>query len=103
MTIEYPRRFLKTRGQLTFQCALLALILQPALIWRCSQERLVVSLALGGLALVALVLSYRGLVYLARQEARHPQPTPDMTFVFSLIAAFPPAISTFLLILLFEM
>ena len=103
MTIKYPRRLVNTRRRLTVQSALLALTLQPPLIWRFSQERFVVSLALGGVALAALVLAYRGLRYLAREERQHPQPTSDMTFVFTLVATFPAAISTFLLILLFEM
>lgn len=103
MTTKYPRRLVNTRAQLTAQCVLSALMLQPPLIWRFTQERFVVSLALVGIALAALVLSYRGLRYLAREEHRHPQPTSDMTFVFTLVATFPAAISTFLLILLFEM
>jgi hypothetical protein len=103
MTIKYPRRFLNTHRQLMMQCALSAGVLQPVLIWRFSQERPVVSLALFGLALSAMVLSYRGWVYLTRQELHHSEPTPDMVFVFTLIATFPTAINTFLLILLFEM
>ena len=103
MTIQYPRRGLKTRRHLLWQCAVSAAILPVPLAWRISNERIVVSLALCGLALAAMALSYQGLRYLALQEVQHPQPTPDMTFVFTLVATFPPAISTFLLILLFEM
>ena len=47
--------------------------------------------------------SYRGLRFLATQEQLHPQPTPEMTFVFMLVAVYPLAMSAFLLILLAEM
>ena len=103
MTIEYPRRFPRTRRQLQWQCVLSALILLPSLLWRFSSERVVVSVALGGLALVASTVSYQGLRFLAAQEQNQPRPTPEMTFVFMLVAVYPLALSTFLLILLAEM
>lgn len=102
-TIRYPRRYLKTRRQLVWQSVASALILLPPLAWRFTSERVVVSLALAGLALVASTLSYRGLRFLAMQEQQHPQPTPEMTFVFMLVAVYPLAMSAFLLILLAEM
>lgn len=100
MTIEYPRRFPRTRRQLVLQCVVSALILLPPLVWRLTSERVAVSVALGGLALVAFALSYRGLRFLATQEQQHPQPTPEMTFVFVLVSTYPLAMSVFLLILL---
>jgi hypothetical protein len=103
VTIEYPRRFPKTCRQLRWQCVVSALILLPPLVWRFTSEGVVVSIALGGLALAVSVLSYRGLRFLARQEEQHSQPTPEMTFVFMLVAVYPLAMSTFLLILLAEM
>ena len=103
MTIEYPRRYLKTRRQLLLQCVVSALVVLPPLVWRFTTERVEVSMALGGLALAAFTLSYRGIRFLATQEALHPQPTPEMTFVFMLVAVYPLAMSTFLLILLAEM
>jgi hypothetical protein len=102
-TIAYPRRYLRTRRQLTWQCAVSGLVLVPPLVWRCSREPVAVSLALGGLALVALALSYRGLRFLATQERLHEQATAEMTHVFMLVATYPLAISVFLLILLAEM
>jgi hypothetical protein len=85
------------------QCVVSALILLPPLVWRLTSERVAVSLALGGLALVAFALSYRCLRFLAIQEQQHPQPTPEMTFVFALVAIYPLAMSVFLLILLADM
>jgi len=103
MAIEYPRRFPRTCRQLLWQCVVSALILQPLLLWRFASERIVVSLALGGLVLVALTLSYRGLRFLWSQEQQHSQPTPEMSFVFMLVSVYPLAMSVFLLILLSEM
>ena len=103
MTIEYPRRYLKTRRQLLLQCVVSAFVVLPPLVWRFTSERVVVSMALGGLALAAFAMSYRGIRFLATQEELHPQPTPEMTFVFMLVAVYPLAMSTFLLILLAEM
>ena len=103
MSIEYPRRFPRTWRQLLLQCVVSALILQPLLIWRFTSERVVVSIALGGLALTTFALAYQGLRFLARQEQQHPQPTPEMTVVFMLVAVYPLAISVFLLILLTNM
>ena len=100
MTIEYPRRFPKTLRQLLLQGAVSALILQPFLIWRIANERVVVSVALGGLLLAALALCFQGWRFLTMQELKHPQPTPEMSFVFMLASVYPLAISVFLLILL---
>jgi hypothetical protein len=102
-SVEYPRRFIKTRRQLGWQCAISLLALLPALAWRIATARLVVAMALVGLALVAVTFAVRGLRFLAAQEREHPQPTPEMSFVFMLVAVYPPAASTFLLVLLFEM
>ena len=102
VAIEYRRRFPRTLGQLIFQCALSAIVLQPLLIWRFATGRLVVSIALGGLTLVALTLVYQGVGFLMKQELRHQQPTPEMAFVFMLVTGYPLALTVFLLILLAE-
>ena len=102
-TIRYPRRYLTTRRQLTWQCVLSAVILMPPLVARFGSERVQVSIALAGLALVSIVLSYRGLAFLARQEQVHAEATPEMTHAFMLVATYPLALSVFLLILLAEM
>jgi hypothetical protein len=88
---------------LTWQCLASAVVLVPPLVSRFRSERIEVSLALAGLALVSIVLSYRGLRFLARQERVHDEATPEMTHLFMLVATYPLAISVFLLILLAEM
>ena len=103
MRVEYPLRYLRTWRQLAIQSAVSSLILQPPLLWRLSSERLVVSIALGGLALAAVSLSLYGLRFMDKQEAQHPYPTAEMRFVFNLVAVYPLAMTVFLLILLSEM
>jgi hypothetical protein len=103
VAIEYRRRFPRTLGQVVFQCAVAAIILQPPLAWRLVNERIVVSMALFGLTLATLALAYQGVRFLVKQELEHPQPTPEMAFVFMLVAVYPVAMSVFLLILLTEM
>jgi hypothetical protein len=103
MTIRYPRRYLRTRLHLTWQCVASAGVLVLPLVSRFRSERIEVSLALAGLALASIVLSYRGLRFLATQERVHQEATPEMTHVFMLVATYPLAISVFLLILLAEM
>jgi hypothetical protein len=85
MTIEYRRRVPRTLGHLMWQSMVSALILQPLLLWQFVTGRVVVSVALAGLVLVALTLFYRGWSFLVKQELQHPQPTPEMTFVFTLV------------------
>ena len=101
--VAYPRRHVKTRRQVAVLCAVSTLVLLPPLAWRFTVEPIEVSIALAGLALVAPVLCVRGLRFLAGQEQQHPEPTPGMTFLFALLAVYPPAINVFLLILLAEM
>ena len=101
--VTYPRRHVKTRRHLAMLSVGSCVMVQPFLAWRLTTERAVIGLALAGLALVAAVLTYRGLRYLIEQERDHPQPTPDMMFVFTLLAGCPLAINVFLLILLAEM
>lgn len=102
MTMRYPRRYLKTRRQLAVQSVLSAAILLPPLISRISTVRVVIAVALTGLAIAPAALAYRGLRFLADRERHHAQPTPEMTFVFMLVATYPLAASVFLLILLAE-
>ena len=103
MTMKYPRRYLRTRQQLLLQNVVAALILQPVLMVRLLNQRLGVSIAFGGVALAALSLTFQGWRFLTKQELRHPEPTPEMNFVFMLVAIYPLALCVFLLILLTEM
>lgn len=103
MGVVYPRRFLKTRRLVGVLCAVSTLMILPALLWRFTIERSVMSIALGGLALVPATLAYRGLRVLGAQEQQHPEPTAAMTFIFMVVAVYPVAINVLLLILLTEM
>jgi hypothetical protein len=100
MAVEYRRVFPRTRRHLAWQNASLLVFLLPLWAWRLPQERLVVSLALALLIAGPLILAYRGLRFLQTLEARQATPTPEMTFVFELVATVPLAMSGFMLILL---
>jgi hypothetical protein len=103
MVVKYPRRYLKTRRQVTVQTFALALFLMPILAWRLPQERPAVGMALTMLTLAPFVVAVRGLRFLRVMEARHTAPTPEMMFLFEQVAVFPLAMSAFLWILLAEM
>ena len=103
VSFTYPRRRVRTRRNLAVLCVSSCALVQPFLAWRLATERVVIGIALGGLALVAALITYRGLRFLAEQEQQHHQPTPEMMFVFTVLAGCPPAINVFLLILLAEM
>ena len=98
MTIRYPGHFLKTRTQAALQLAVIVVILGPLLAWRISTERPGIAMALGGLTLVPVVTAYKAWRVLAQQERRHQQPTPEMIFIFELIATMPLVMGAFLMI-----
>ena len=103
MTIRYPGHFLKTRTQAALQLAVIVGILGPLLAWRINTERPGIAMALGGLTLVPVVTAYKAWRFLAKQERRHQQPTPEMIFIFELIATMPLVMGAFLMILMFEL
>jgi hypothetical protein len=103
VTIEYPRRYVKTRRQALWQTVALVLFLAPFLAWRLPQERSVVGMALAMLMLALFLLAFRALRFLRRMETRLAAPSPEMTFIFEQVAVAPVAVSAFLLILLLEM
>ena len=103
MTMRYSGHFLKTRGQATVQGAVILTILGPLLAWRIYTEPPSIAMALVGLTIAPLAVAIRAWRFLAHQELRHPQPTPEMTFVFELIATLPLVMGAFLMILMFEL
>ena len=103
MTMRYPGHFLKTRGQATAQGAVIMAILGSLLVWRIITEPAAIAIALAGLTLSPLVIAIRAWRVLARQEPEHQHPTPEMIFVFELIATMPLVMGAFLMILMFEL
>lgn len=103
MTMRYPGHFLKTRRQATAQGAVILAILGPLLAWRINTEPAAVAMALAGLTIAPLVMAIRAWRFLAHQELGHQQPTPEMIFVFELVATMPLVTGAFLMILMFEL
>ena len=101
--MRYPGHLLKTRGQAAAQGAVVLVILGPLLAWRISTEPAAVAMALAGLTLAPVVIAFRAWRFLALQERRHEQPTPEMVFVFQLVANMPLVMGAFLMLLLFEL
>jgi hypothetical protein len=103
MTIRYPGHFLKTRQQAVFQGVVILAVLTALLAWRVNTERGVIAMALAGLTLAPFVIAFRAWRFLAQQELRNTEPTPEMVFVFELIATMPLVMGAFLMILMFEL
>lgn len=101
--MRYPGHLLKTRGQAAAQGGVLLVILGPLLAWRINTEPAAVAMALAGLTLAPVVITFRAWRFLALQERRHQQPTSEMIFVFQLVATMPLVMGAFLMILMFEL
>ena len=100
--MRYPGHFLKTRKQAALQAAVILATMLALLAWRITTERAVIAMALAGVIFTPFVIAYRAWRFLAQQELRHQQPTPEMTFVFGLMATMPLVMGAFLMILMFE-
>ena len=103
MAIRYPGHFLKTRRQAVVQGVVILAVLTALLAWRINTERGVIAMALAGLTFAPFATAFRAWRFLAQQELRHTQPTPEMVFVFELIATVPLVMGAFLMILMFEL
>jgi len=103
MTIEYSGHLLKTRRQVLLQSFALMLVLVPLLTWRFTTEPPAVSIALAAIAFAPFAIAHRGWRFLEAQEKLQSEPTPEMNFVFELVAIVPLAMTAFLMILLFEL
>ena len=103
MTVRYPGHFLKTRQQAVLQGAVILAVLTTLLAWRITTERGVIAMALAGLTFAPFAVAFRAWRFLAQQELRNAAPTPEMVFVFELIATMPLVMGAFLMILMFEL
>jgi hypothetical protein len=103
MAIRYSGHLLKTRQQALWQGLVLLIVLVPLAAWRFRTEDTVVAAALAALTLAPFVLAYQAWRFLGDQERRHPEPTPEMAFVFRILANVPLTMGALLLILLVEL
>ena len=103
MTIRYPGHFLKTRQQAVVQGVVILAVLTALLASRITTERSAIAMALAGLTFAPFAIAFRAWRFLAQQERRHTEPTPEMVFVFEVIATLPLVMGAFLMILMFEL
>ncbi len=101
--MRYPGHVLKTRRQAAAQGAVIVAILGPLLAWRIRTEPAAIAMALTGLTIVPVAIAFRAWRFLAQQELRNTEPTPEMVFVFELIATMPLVMGAFLMILMVEL
>jgi hypothetical protein len=103
MAVRYSGHLLKTRQQALWQGVVLLIVLAPLVAWRFRTEETIVAGALAALTLAPFGLAYQAWRFLRDQERRHPEPTPEMAFVFRILANTPLTLGALLLILLVEL
>lgn len=102
MAVRYPGRWLQTRRQAAWQCALLLAVLLPLSLWRFTTHPLNVALAMFVLAMAPFVIAFQTWRFLAEQEGLHAEPTAGMVFAFRFLASTPLTFGAVMIILLVE-
>ena len=100
--MRYPGHVLTPRRHATVQGAVILAILGPLLAWRINTEPAAMAMALTALLVVPAVIAIRAWRLLAQLELRHQQPTPEMAFLFQLVATVPLVMGAFLMILMVQ-
>jgi uncharacterized membrane protein len=103
MVVRYPGHWLKTRQQAMWQAVVLLLVLLPLAAWRASTQPLNIAIALVMLTLAPFAIAYQAWRFLEVQEQQHEQPTPEMIFVFRLIANTPLTFGALMFVLLLSL
>ncbi len=100
MAVRYANHWLKTRQQAAWQSAVLLAVLVPFVAVRFTTHRVTIAIALAALTVVPFALAYQSWRFLEEQERTHTEPTPEMEFVFRLVANTPLAMGGILLALM---
>lgn len=100
MTVRYSGHFLRTRRQAATQCTVLVLALLPLVAWRFTTQPLTAALGLALLAFGPFVIAFQSWRFLAAQEVQHPEPTPEMNFVFRFLVNTPLTFGALMLVVL---
>lgn len=100
MAVRYSGHFLRTRRQAAGQCMVLLLVLLPLVAWRFATQPLPAALALAMLTLAPFAIALQSWRFLAAQEDQHPEPTPEMNFVFRFLVNTPLTFGALLLVVL---
>ncbi len=71
-----------------------------ARLWRFTTQPLGVAMGLAALTLAPFAIAYHSWRFLEEQERQHPEPTPEMAFVFRFVANTPLHFGAMLLVVL---
>jgi hypothetical protein len=100
MATRYTGHLVQTRTAARWLSVFLVVMLVPFLLRRLDWTRPGHVAGWLLLTLLPLIVSIRCLRFLGQQEAQHPSPTPEMSFIFGIAISVPLAISAAALIVL---
>jgi hypothetical protein len=100
MVTRYHGHLVETRAAARVLSIVLVAMLAPFLLQRIDWSQPGRTAGLTLLTLMPFLVSYRCLRFLGKQEAQHPSPTPEMSFIFGLAISVPLAIAGAALIIL---
>ena len=100
MAVRYRGHMVRTRQQAVWLSVVLLLVLMPLAVWRASTQPIGAATGLVLLTLAPFVIAYQAWRFLQVHEQLHPEPTPEMTFVFRFLANTPLTLGTLLFVVL---
>jgi hypothetical protein len=98
--MRYTGHLVQTRAAARALSIVLVGIVAPFLFMRFDGSRPGLMAGLALLTLTPILVSYRCLRFLGKQEAQHSSPTPEMSFIFGVAISVPLAIAAATLIVL---
>ena len=100
MAMRYTGHLVQTRAAAGALSIFLVAMLAPFLLQRLDWNRPGKIAGLMLLTFTPILVSFRCLRFLGKQEARHSSPTPEMLFIFGLAISVPLTIAAAALIVL---
>jgi hypothetical protein len=100
MSVRYSGHMVRTRQQAAWLGIILLVVLLPLAARRFTMEPPGAALALALLTLAPFMLAYECWRFLREQERLHPEPTPEMAFVFRCLANTPLTFGALLFVVL---
>ena len=103
MAVRYPGHWLRTREQAMWQGIVLLIVLLPLVVRCVNTQPLGVGIGLLMLTLAPFAVAYQASRFLAMQESRHDEPTPEMAFVFRLVVNTPLTFGALMIVVLMSL
>jgi hypothetical protein len=100
MAVRYHGHMVRTRQQAGALAVMMSLAILALVLWRFTTHPIGVALPLGLVAMAPFAIAYQTWRFLSEQERAHPEPTPEMSFVFRFLASTPFTFGALILILL---